>query len=118
MIEHKDAGNNPIKQGDFVAYAVTSSRSAVIKFGRVIDLCTRDEGYTPKRIINTLSVLTVEADEWQGERVTWKLQNKGRPLTIMTRASIVVPPARVPATARAALMRGWACIDRPVLDGE
>ncbi len=78
---HKDIAGEEIKVGDFIVYTALAGRSAVMRFGRVVDLKERDASlYGPKDKIPTLRVITAEASWSQKGR--WNLQKKGGVVTL------------------------------------
>jgi hypothetical protein len=98
---HTDALGNPIAVGDFITYAVTSGRSAVLKFGKVVACRLKVDEFFTDRINPKIDAVTVENTWGNG----WKMQRctKASPLggvqALGVRCIVVIPWNSLPSEA-------------------
>ncbi|KKK60700.1 hypothetical protein LCGC14_3021720, partial [marine sediment metagenome] len=107
-----DVFGNKIEVGDFVIYAASLDRSAILKVGVVLELrhqpVTSDSYMGQEK--NKVSVRTVERVSIYKKRTydefEWKLQKNGSPLTLeFTERMVRVAPKTIPSKVRALLKR-------------
>lgn len=117
-IEHKDLGENQISVDSFIVYSALWDRSAILKFGIVTRLATREERWRgevqPRPTIRVITVdRKVNHDTGDYE---WVLQKKGGEVTLgFTDRVLHVPPYLVPNRVKNLLTDArdrWTCLHR------
>lgn len=78
-MEYKDLAGREIKVGDYVIYAALWSRSAVLKFGKVVSLAARKHGEYSLKKEDTPTLRVTSVDNFLGK---YELQNHGTPITL------------------------------------
>ena len=106
MKKHEDIAGNPIKEGDYVLYAALWSRSATLKYGRVIKLTMAKSpdwrGESPPKV----QVVTVDRgwdDKWEIQGGGWENKDpeKAKLVTLgFVDRMMVVTKAQIPEDAR------------------
>jgi hypothetical protein len=100
VTEHRDAAGSQIEVGDLICYAALWSRSATLRFGRVLSLNERAPSWPDIDPTPTIRAVTVDRG-WKGE---WELQKSGGPVALgFLDRLLVVPPECVPDGALALL---------------
>jgi hypothetical protein len=90
--EYRDFFGNTIKAGDYIAYAVTSGRSGVLKIGRVTEL-SKSNGWSEKDKA-IIKAKTAMRWSWKDK---YEVQNGGSPVAIReTERSVVLQDSQVP----------------------
>ena len=87
---HVDATDRAIHQDDYIAYAVTSGRSAVLKFGKVKLLRHRDLHYN--KFPAVVECITYDPGMME-------LQKGGRLISLGVRCIVVIPGDSLPQKA-------------------
>lgn len=107
MDSYVDVTGQEVKPGDFILYASSAGRSAILKFGIVTKLGLVAAGYAGSR---ERCVLAITVDYWPGGNVYpetdgFEIQNKGKPVRLTYSSRIfIIPTDRVPTTARELLI--------------
>ncbi len=102
MKEYNDVTGKLITSGDWIIYAASAGRSAILKFGVVTSLGTVKEAYSSDL---EKCVKAITLDYWEGGRLYVEdggfcLQNNGKSVRLTFSERIVVIPAdRVPEHA-------------------
>ncbi len=106
MKKHEDLAGNPIKVGDYVAYAALWSRSATLKYGRVLALTeTKVPSYGSEKAPK-VQVVTVDRswdDSWEIQGGGWENKDpaKAKLVTLgFVDRMLVVTKAQIPDDAR------------------
>lgn len=102
-MEYKDLAGQEIKVGDFVVYTALWSRSAVMKYGKVVELGIRKDKYDENKpgeptlkIISAdrgfiFNPLTKDHDN------AWIIQAQGKKITLgFLDRTLVISPAQMP----------------------
>ena len=120
--EHRDLAGQEIRCGSHIVYAALWTRSAILKYGIVTRLKTRDPAMWSRSQLPEpmVGVITIDRDPvWDHSgpgqprfiRHDWSLQAKGREMTLgFPDRMIVVPAESVPIDARRVLESaydGW-----------
>lgn len=102
MKEYADVTATPINAGDFIIYAASAGRSAILKFGVVTSLGTRKEPYSDdlEKCVNAITLDYWASGNLYTEDGGFCLQNNGKPVRLtFSERIIVIPAERIPEHA-------------------
>lgn len=115
---HLDDLDHPFRVGDYVTYAVTSGRSAVLKYGRIVKMTHQDPSYGGKQRMAKIQMVTAHTG-WDRD---WKIQgpsvDKPRIITTFIRCAVILDGNRFPPKAKALLDQAWDAYQEKHKDGD